>query len=490
MISRVINPKTQRIAVQWLFVILVSLFLGIYILFAFKMPSKWIPILLVAALFPFVALAIGNLRKLLLALILLDIPLQLDIALGSYWYLDYTGAINGYFISLTTICLAILYLVWVLEFLVKKDIASRPLIRPNLYLTLYLVITFLTMVTGELQKLASYEIFLLIQIFFLYFYVINKIRKKNEVLFILVFLLVGMIAESLIIMLMQVIGEGFSFAGIVGNIYASATTTGGISRIGGTLVSANTAGSYFSMLLLPAFSIIVTKLNKPYKWLGVAAFICGMIALILTGSRGAWIATFISFIIFGIIAVRKGRLKLSVLLIGASIGILIGILFYGSIYERIFGYDLGSAASRSQQYQVALQIIKNHPIFGVGANNYANALRQYLAQNPDSSVFKWVVHNKYLLVWAETGIFGLFFFVMFLISTIRQGFKISQTNDSFLSPIALSFVAAISGQMAHMFFDVFHGRPQVQLLWLIAALAMVVTTIDRQEHVLARKDSG
>jgi putative inorganic carbon (HCO3(-)) transporter len=486
MIPGVIDPKTKKIGIQWLTIILSGLFLGFYILFTFKLPSKWIPLFIFAALFPFVVLAIGNLRKILLALILLDIPLQLDFSLNSSWYLDYIGAINGYLISLTTICLAILYALWMLEFLVNKDVALQPLRLPNLYLTLYLAITCLSMVTGENRRLASFEIFLLIQIFLLYLYVINKIRKKKDLLFILVFLLVGLIGESLIIMLMQVMGQEFSFAGIRGNIYASAATPEGVSRIGGTLVSANTAGSYLSLLLAPAFSILVTQVNKPYKWIGAAAFICGVIALVLTGSRGAWIATFISFILFGIFAFRRGWLEFRVVVISAAIGILIGTLFYGPLYERIFGYDSGSAASRTQQYQVALQIIKDHPVFGVGANNYPNALRLYLAQNPNNSVFRWAVHNKYLLVWAETGIFGLIFFLMFLISTIRQGFKIVQANDIFLSPLALSFAAAIAGQTVHMFFDVFHGRPQVQLLWLVAALVMVMSHMIKSEKKSGR----
>jgi O-antigen ligase len=479
MIPRIINPKTQAIAVQWLVVILLGLFLGFYILFIFKLPSKWIPLFLFAALFPFVVLAIGNLRKILLTLILLDIPLQLDISLKSSWYLDYMGAINGYIISITTICLAALYALWMLGYLVNKNRISQPIRRPNLFLTLYLAVTCLSMVTGESQLLASFEIFLLLQIYLLYFYMLNNIDSRDSLVFIVAMLLVGLTAESLIIMLQQVVGQDFSFAGIKGHIYANSATPEGVSRIGGTLVSANTAGSYVSLLLAPAFSIILTNLKKPYKWLGMVAFICGAIALILTGSRGAWIATFISFTIFGLISFRKEWLDLRVVVFAVIIGVLFSILFFTPLYERIWGYDFGAAGSRVPQYQVALQIIHDHPVFGVGANNYPFVQKQYLALNPNESVFRWAVHNKYLLVWAETGIFGLLFFVLFLISTIRQGSRITKFNDPFLSPLALGFAAAITGQMAHMFFDVFHGRPQVQLLWVIAALLMVMRYIHK-----------
>jgi putative inorganic carbon (HCO3(-)) transporter len=468
-----IKPKTIQISIQWLAIILLGVFLGFFTLVTLKLPSKWIPLILLAGVFPFAVLVIGNLRKILLALIILDIPLQLDIALGSSWVLNYTGAINGYIISVTTICLAILYVLWILEYLVKKGISSIRL--PNRYLTLYLGITCLSLVLGYFQRLASYEIFLLIQTFLLYVYVINNVRSREDLLFIVVMLLVGLITESLIIILMQVTGRGFSIAGIMGDIYAQSATPDGISRIGGTLKSANLAGSYLSMLLVPTFSILILKHKRFYKWLALSAFICGAIALILTGSRGAWLATFVSFLIFGYYVFRKGWLNLRVLVIGVVIGILILLVFYTPIYQRVFGDDAGAAAGRIPQYQVAFQIIREDPFFGVGANNYPVIQRWYLAQDANNGVFKWAVHNKYLLVWAETGFFGLLFFVLFLISTIHQGFKITRVKDLILAPLALGFTAAITGLMVHMFFDVFHSRSDVQLLWLVAGLLMVMS---------------
>lgn len=478
MIHRIIKPKTLNNSIQWLVVILLGLFIGLFILFTLKLPSKWMPLVLIAGVFPFVVLISGNLQKILLLLILLDIPLKLDIALRSSWVLNYTGEINGYIVSITTICLAVLYALWMLEYLVRRDTASmQPIRRPSLYLTLYLAITLLSMVLGYFQILASFKVFMLAQIFLFYFYVINNVHSRDGLLFIVVILLLGLILESLIIMLMQVVGQGFTFAGIMGNIYAGSTTPGGVSRIGGTLISANAAGSYLSLLLAPAFSIMLTKLKRPYKWLGLIAFICGMIALILTGSRGAWLALFISFLIFGIVSFRRGWLDLRIVVIGAVIGILIGLVFFSPIYERIFGYDAGAAAGRIPQNQVAFQIIKDHPFFGVGANNYPVIQQRYLALDPNNTVFRYAVHNKYLLVWAETGFLGLLFFILFLISTLRQGFKISRFEDQLLSPLALGFTAAIAGQMVHMFFDVFHGRSQVQLLWLVAGLLLVMSYV-------------
>ena len=84
----------------------------------------------------------------------------------------------------------------------------------------------------------------------------------------------------------------------------------------------------------------------------------------------------------------------------------------------------------------------------------------------------WVftVHNKYLLVWAETGIPGMVTFLVFLMTTLRRGWRVWTAGDAFLAPLALAFTAAVVGHMIHMSADLFSGRFQLQLLWLVAAL--------------------
>jgi O-antigen ligase len=175
-------------------------------------------------------------------------------------------------------------------------------------------------------------------------------------------------------------------------------------------------------------------------------------------------------------------------IIGAVIGILLSVFFFTPIYQRIFGDDAGASASRAPMNQVAFQIIKDHPVFGAGANNYYFIQRQYLGLN--SNVVRYVVHNKYLLVWSETGILGLLFFVLFLISTIRQGFKISRFEDHLLSPLALGFTAAIAGQMVHMFFDIFNNRPQTQLLWLVSGFLVIISFMRRSDKDIELLDNG
>ena len=84
--------------------------------------------------------------------------------------------------------------------------------------------------------------------------------------------------------------------------------------------------------------------------------------------------------------------------------------------------------------------------------------------------FLYVVHNKFLLVWAETGSGWDSSFIAFLGISIYRGWKTWQRNDAVLSILALAFSAAIIGQVAHMMVEIFDARTQIQALWLVAAM--------------------
>lgn len=483
MIAQIAQKRILEFMGRFHIVFLLASFLGISILVIFSMGSKWIPYSLLALVFPFVLLISGAPKKILLFLILLDIPLQLDVSLGYLWILEYTGTINGYIVSLTTICLVILYIMWGLELLGNKTLRSLTLKIPDRFLTLYLAVTCFSIIIADLRKVASYEIFVLIQVFLLYFYLINNIKERAHLVFILAALSVGLIFESTIIVLVRVLGQGFSIPGIMASVYGTSVSPEGANRIAGTLTSANSAASYICLLLVPAISLIFTGLRTRFQLLGGLAAVLGSVALLLTGSRGGWLAASISLSLFSIYSIGKGWLNKRVFVIIGLIGLLILLVFWEPITNRILGDDAASAASRIPQYKIAWRIIQDHPIFGVGANNYYFFQQRYLAANPDTSVFRWAVHNKYLLVWAETGILSLIFFVAFLISTIKKGFILLKVNDKLLTPVALGLSVAVIGQMVHMFFDVFHSRPQVQLLWVIAGLLLVTNSLSQEETI-------
>ena len=57
------------------------------------------------------------------------------------------------------------------------------------------------------------------------------------------------------------------------------------------------------------------------------------------------------------------------------------------------------------------------------------------------------------------------------------GMAVLAAQRRLLSPLAFSLAVAIIGNMVHMFFDVFRSRPDVELLWVSAALIIAIYRI-------------
>jgi putative inorganic carbon (HCO3(-)) transporter len=455
--------------VQWTIAVAVGVVLALYLLVAISWKPRWVPFLTLAALFPFVAMIVGDVRKLLLAVVLVETPLHLDINLLYDGHAVQLNAIGGLNISITTFCLAALYALWLAELLAKATTLPRSL-RAGLPLVAYLAAVTLSLVVAGYSRLAVFEIFLLLQSFLLFVYIVKSVQSRQDLLFVVTLLFIGLVVESLVMIGLRVVGHSITIARIKAGIDAS-------GRVSGTIGSPNTAASYLTLLLAPALGLLLTPLERRYKWLAALAFGLGAVALLLTFSRGGWLAFMVSITLLCLLAFYRGWLAPRVPLTAVVIVVLLFALFREPITARLLGDDLGAASSRATLARQALRVIEANPVLGVGANNYAIWYEQNFTPEPDEGRLR-TVHNKYLLVWAETGILGLVAFLGFLLAVIRRGWQGWQLRDRSLSPLALGFTAAIVGQMAHMFFDIFHSRPQVQTLWLVAALVIAMRDID------------
>jgi O-antigen ligase len=135
-------------------------------------------------------------------------------------------------------------------------------------------------------------------------------------------------------------------------------------------------------------------------------------------------------------------------------------------------------------------MIEDHPLVGVGANNFSLGMRPYLA-HAFSGEFIYTVHNCYLRVWAETGLGGLIAFVSFMIAVIYKAFRTWQMQDNLLSAMALGCAAAVTGSMVQMTVEPFRGGGAGHCLWLFGGLVVVMyrLSVESSEDACARKMS-
>ncbi|MDP8923312.1 MAG: O-antigen ligase family protein [Chloroflexota bacterium] len=466
--------------------------LGAYTVGISTLESRWLVLLLAAATVPFVVMIVGNLRKLLLAVLLLDVPLQIDTHLNFRTELAELGALGGWNVSVTTLALLGLYALWAMELLARRRHPVRPAIRASLPLGLYVAVAALSILVSYDLELAGVEVFLLGQMFLVYLYVVSTVRTRRDLLFVVALLVAGLAFEGLLMVLLRFGGETIRIPGLMARVDVSTAAQGNAYRLGGTIGGANPAAAYLSLLLGPTLGILLAPLGRWYRRLALLALGFGVLALILTLSRGGWLAFALTASIVGGLAIRRGWLSPSVPFVAAGVAAILVFALQDVVIARLVQDDQGSAHSRIPLMALAFRIIQDHPLLGIGANNFAPVMLDYVTLNFSEYGGDWlfVVHNKYLLVWAETGLVGLLAFVGFLATTLVRGWRGWQLGDPLLSPLALGFTAAIAAHLLHMAVDLFSGRPQVQTLWLCAALIAVIDRLGREERRLGTDDIG
>ena len=440
------------------------------------------PVLLASALIQ--VLCHPLVRRWLLALMVLDIPLECGTHLGFRPAAASIGAIEGFDLSITSLALGGLWIGWIFSARARNEKLRFSVHWPIVAYTLIVAASWSVATDGTLSL---FQIFLLAQMLLFYIYISSNVHSREEIAWIVWLLLVGAAVESLVVLAMAETGHDLPFLRIFGmkTQIDLPGPAGGFTRPGGTVGSPNYTSAYLGVLMTLAVCVWQTQALRRWRRLAILVFFLAGMALACTFSRGGWVAVVLSLAILGVS--RWRRCGLSRKTAAASMaGLVLAAAFLfvpNPISTRVMGDDEGSAHSRIPLMHLAIRVIQANPLLGVGANNFGTVMNDY-AGSEFRHEWIYTVHNQFLLVCAETGIFGLMAYLWIMLSLIRNGWRIWKAGDEMFSPLALSMLAAVCGLMSHMFVDIFSGRAVVQLVWLFAALLTAMGTIlARERHV-------
>mgnify|MGYP003346103576 CR=1 FL=1 len=280
-----------------------------------------------------------------------------------------------------------------------------------------------TFVARDLE-LALFEVVLVLQMYLVFLYLASTTRTVEDVRFIAAALVLGLAVSGALMVNQRFSGWPGPHAlfAIADNQTLAEESR---DRVIGTMGSPNTAAAYLTLLLAPTACVWLTSSSRRFKLLAAVAFASGLLALLLSQSRGGLLALGISMGIVALVSLRRGWLPAKAPLIAiCAVAILVAILPEG-FFKRLAQDDSGSAQARWPLMLLALRMIADQSLLGVGANNFSTVMMQYVT--PDFSAYggEWLytVHNKYLLVWAQTGLGGLITFIAVLIVALINGWR-------------------------------------------------------------------
>lgn len=178
------------------------------------------------------------------------------------------------------------------------------------------------------------------------------------------------------------------------------------------------------LLLLPALK----RSSGRNRALLAFAYVVGLAGLLVTFSRAATLA-FVVGLIAWLISNRKLRprelsfsglkrtIRSPALLLSVAVIVVIMLLFGDLALSRIVGLNSSVEAvsinQRLSDWELALTLISEHPVGGVG-------LGQYLVAAKAIADFAVVVHSVPLLVTAELGLVGLAMLLWLMVSGLRS----------------------------------------------------------------------
>jgi O-antigen ligase len=212
------------------------------------------------------------------------------------------------------------------------------------------------------------------------------------------------------------------------------------------------------LLISLVFIVLNFNKNKKGEWISYLAFLSSSFALLLTMSRIA-ILLFIFFLFFLILKKIKRKVFIVVL-----IALILLIAFTPEKF-RFLNLSLSDEAISQRQVLITptLQMVKENPVLGVGLNNYLINLPNY--ERAGKTFYLQPVHNIYLLVFAQTGIIGIIFFLWFLEKTINFVIKSKNQKQHFLLKVSLMIIVFTLGFFDHYFLTLQQGQMLLALFF-------------------------
>ncbi len=183
-----------------------------------------------------------------------------------------------------------------------------------------------------------------------------------------------------------------------------------------TFTGPNQFAAFLALILPLLAGMIADNPRRPFRWVALAA---GVTALALTRSKGGWVALGVAVLTGVSLWLTRDRYrKLAVAIGGGLLGLGLLLLTFTPLLSRMAERSY-SMAVRQTYWHAAGKIFAASPILGVGIDNYQE---HYPAAKSESQHEVTRVHNDYLQVLVDLGLFGGLALLAIVIPALRSAF--------------------------------------------------------------------
>lgn len=367
------------------------------------------------------------------------------------------------------VCFAVLLILWVVDLAIIKRPqmpSAKPLWR------WFLPYAFVCLITAAVAIRPDWVLYGSVRIFkfaLVLLYLRYNLQRKDWWVIACGFAF-AVIAQSTIGILSVMTGHQgglLSLFGIAHDTYSNPKLAAEIgmfwNRATGTMVHPNILANYFLLTLPLLLALALVCNRRELRWLFGFAYLIGFAALALTLSRIPWVigATQAFAVLVGAAVLKAIPWKRAMFTIAAGILIVgaMAIPFKKEIMSRLGNDVTGGVNVRVRYDKAALNLAASSPFLGIGLNNTAAHkmkgfpdIRKVLREAEPARKILHIrvlipVHNFYLFLLSETGIFGLGAFLLFLLQVVRVGLRSLFSSSAVWRTASLGILVAILGDL-------------------------------------------
>ena len=233
---------------------------------------------------------------------------------------------------------------------------------------------------------------------------------------------------------------------------------------------------FFFVPIVISVSILLYGSSWKIKGLMIILICLFSITLVVTFSRGYWVATIFSIFILFIFSSVKIKIKIiGFFAVMAALGLLLLFLAFGELGDFILASVKNrfltvhhlirdpSIRSRLQESSALLKLINDNPIIGYGLGKQYEFHSILQREMPTA-----YIHNAFLFLIFKLGLGGFISFVFFWAMVIVDGYRVfKKQNDNFLKALTIGIVAYMVGMIPLSFTSPqFYQKDSVLLIFV------------------------
>lgn len=213
------------------------------------------------------------------------------------------------------------------------------------------------------------------------------------------------------------------------------------------------------------------SLKNSWRWGIGVLWLLSLVALVVNGTRGAWLAVFFLLVVLSTTLLRKSKRVLAV-------GVVVLVLLIGAagqhsgLQERVATLGDASFQSNSERmlmWQSAWAMFLDHPVLGVGAQNYEYQYQNYYISPLAKERGQMHAHSNVFQLLAEQGLVGFGSFCLLFGVILRRSWQGIRRNSFWGYMLFFITIGLLLQGLTEFNFG---NAAVIRLYWLLAGIAV------------------